>query len=249
MKDRPILFSGPMVRALLEGRKTQTRRVVKSQPQESFTEDYNPDGTVRQRVSYGWSWWPSADQTSLVCCSGEMLARCPYGVPGDRLWVKHQHWRKRGTDSVPERVWDEWSQVLRSRDYAGDLEDRHATQWDVAEVGDFARKPSIYMPRWASRITLEVVGVRVERVEDITEADAMAEGAERNVVEGSEADWEPEWGYRRRCVHYPDGCECFPHATAREWFLDLFYGINKRAPKGINPWVWVIEFKRVGGGA
>ena len=173
MTERPILFSGPMVRALLEGRKTQTRRVMKPQPK------------GMARLDTGGS-WPLA--------SGSEFMRCPYGVPGDRLWVR-ESWRK--ADSMTESVF-----------YRADEEWNAGAGW----------KPSIHMPRWASRLTLEVTGVKVERVQEISERDAVAEGMPPSV---------------------PD------QATAVEIFEELWDSINEARGYGwsVNPWVWALTFR------
>lgn len=107
------------------------------------------------------------------------------------------------------------------------------------------KKSSLHLPRWLSRTTLEITGVRVERLQAISEADAISEGAERNDSPGNNPEWEPDWGYRTRCIHYPNGCECFPHYTAKEWFEDVWKSINGEGSWAANPWVWVIEFRRV----
>lgn len=183
MNERPILFSGPMVRALLDGRKTQTRRIMKPQPL-----DGAPELAVHlaRRGLYRWHNDEPNRQWS-----------CKYGVPGDRLWVR---------ESI------RYSVEHANHYYAAD--DKGVGQAIYARL----RKksvPSIFMPRHASRILLAVESVRVERVDDISESDARAEGF---------------------AVIAPN---------ARDAFLDLFYGINKRAPRGSNPWVWVIEFRKV----
>lgn len=169
LKERPIIFSGPMVRAIMEGRKTQTRRVVK-----------NPE----------WYGCPTGDcphQTQYECDQAmndpSVLADCPYGEPGDRLWVKSQHWHKPVSDLCPERIWCDEDELLRSRDYTGPYEDRRCGFESLSS--DFRKRPSIFMPRWASRLTLEVVNVRVERLQAISEADKLAEGATPEVPFGT----------------------------------------------------------------
>jgi hypothetical protein len=102
---------------------------------------------------------------------------------------------------------------------------------------------SIHMPRWASRITLRITGVRVERVQEITEEQAIAEGAEKNAA--NPANWLPEFGYRPHCVHYPDGCDCHPLPTARDYFASLWAKINGAESWNANVWVWCVSFERV----
>jgi hypothetical protein len=174
MKERPILFSGPMVRAILDGRKTQTRRAIR------------PPMPWRD----GWG-------------VGLGEYNCPYGQPGDRLWVR---------ETWAPKQWEKGACYRAT----GDLLDTGHCQW----------RPSIHMPRWASRITLEVIGVRVERLQDISEADAEAEGCEPLPMCGG-----PEVG----------GYNCY-----QSGFELLWGSINgKLAPWSSNPWVWVVEFQRI----
>lgn len=211
-KERPILFSGAMVQALLAGRKTQTRRVIKWHEREDVIEpeddnfliDPEKDGVM----------WPYQKRSKPDGCVDEIPLPCPYGVPGDRLWVKETHYigggRRVRYAATPD--------VLRMED--GTTE--------TAIGGLPARwRPSIHMPRWASRITLEVVSVRVERVKDISAADAEAEGV----------------GYEEtRC----DGeCSSTPCSMAVGAYAKLWDSINGDGSWAANPWVWVVEFKRV----
>lgn len=203
MRERPILFSAPMVRALLEGRKTQTRRVVKPQP-EAYA-----DGA-------GFAW-------GKKCGGGiEWMAKwCPYGVPGDRLWVRE-------TFSISTSV--PISQMK------GPLARRHLWFWADGnpEDGDWTRpKPSIFLPRWGSRLLLEITEVRVERLQAITNVESQAEGV-------------THW----KCGH-PD---CFDergtpgmHFGPRAAYMELWDSLNEKRGYGwdANPWVWVLEFKRV----
>lgn len=174
--ERPILFSGPMVRAILDGRKTMTRRIFK-----------------RRTGITG----PELDPTF----------RCPYGSPGDRLWVRE-------TWAVPETV-----TFYRATDY-GLLPP--GAKWS----------PSIHMPRRASRLTLEVTDVRIERLHDISEEDARAEG-----VESIAFDW-------RNYMPEREAPEQF-HKNARESFFSLWESINGTASLASNPWVWVVSFRRL----
>jgi hypothetical protein len=152
-QGRPILFSGPMVRAILEGRKTQTRRVMKPQPLEL-------SDLLTQVVSEPKHWWREAQRGALrsAVIIGK-LHRCPYGGPGDRLWVRETH------ILTHDPGWG----VVTGAIYRADLEEAEA---DAA--GPW--RPSIHMPRKVSRITLVVANVQVERVQSITEAGARAEG-------------------------------------------------------------------------
>jgi hypothetical protein len=189
MTERPILFSAPMVRAILAGTKTQTRRVVKP-------------------AHKAWIEMPVTHQL------GEWDKRpLPYGKPGDRLWVRETWQAVSGNDRArhimthprPDRGWLEYAATPRA--------DEPAYKW----------RPSIHMPRWASRITLEVTGVRVERLQDISEADAMAEGVHYSLLEKIQAG-QDRW--------------------ARHAYKKLWETINGSDSWDLNPWVWVVEFKR-----
>lgn len=206
MKERPILFSAPMVRALLAGTKTQTRRVVKPEPTH-----FNPAGVPRRAKPEG----PST------------VITCPYGQPGDRLWVRETHAinphpSELGLtrDMIPG-TWDSAvaaaGRVIYAADPGAEIE-LDGRQW----------RPSIHMPRAASRITLEITGVRVERLQDISEADAVAEGCQP------------------QCEHDEDRRHQY---TARWAYEVLWDRINGRSSWGANPWVWVVEFKREEGRA
>ena len=193
MKERPILFSAPMVQAILDGRKTQTRRVVKPQP----TEFVGGPGVTLQDGSPA----PLIPLDDSVEPYGREIA-CPYGKPGDRLWVRE--------------TWHDASSSLHSCAlYRADGIDLHWDKWT----------PSIHMPRWASRITLEITSVRVERLQEISEADAQAEGWTRR----PEVSTDPQ-------VH---------KEAARDWFMGLWESINGPGSWDTNPWVWVIEFRRL----
>lgn len=174
MKNRPILFNGPMVRAILAGKKTQTRRLVKA----DFMHD--PKGSLDAK-------WYLRGPRAACWDSYETLAElvtqhCPYGQPGDRLWVRENFCY---ADSLGRS-----------------LQDARTIIYTATHDGDRPRneKPSIHMPRWASRITLEVTDVRVELLQDVSDEDRLAEGI------------------------YPTG-------------TGLYH---------VNPWVWVVSFKRHG---
>lgn len=203
MKERPILFSAPMVRAILDGRKTQTRRVMKVQP-----------GDVLWR-SNGRDWlWLDNDDGPLT--EPAPCIRCPYGVPGDRLWVR-ETWAKPG-------------EVGDSIEYRADNDDPLAGRW----------RPSIHMPRWASRITLEVTGVRVERLQDISEDDARAEGIREVTKDGV---------VKKYCVydlgdHSSTPWDQMPRRAVAA-YAALWNDINGKGAFLSNPWVWVVEFRRL----
>jgi len=194
MRERPILFSAPMARAILDGSKTQTRRIVKPQPEQI-------DGPVIE-------WCHPRSGCIAAETISELVQFCPYGAPGDRLWVR-ETWRENAQAGIDYRA-DTGS--YGPADGSADAESVH---W----------RPSIFMPRAASRISLEITGVRVERVQDISEDDARAEGVAPYV-----------WTENGRAG---------ATMPATEVFAELWDKINgKRAPWESNPWVWVVEFKR-----
>ncbi len=218
--EKPILFTGDMVRAILDGRKTQTRRIVK----------FNHVGcgkhchpAVTGIAHRGDGWW-GFDGTEMGKGSYSTTfpfhtIRCPYGKPGDRLWVR-ETWAAAPTRNGIKPSWLNPGERIEYR----------AT---YANSTHFVWRPSIFMPRWASRITLEVVSVRVERVQDISEDDARAEGVRR--------DDEPCDRTRLSCADV--GCL---GQTFKSSFFELWEHIN--AVRGYNwrsnPWVWVVTFKR-----
>ncbi|PYD15813.1 hypothetical protein [Pseudomonas syringae] len=212
-KERPILFSAPMVRAILSGQKTVTRRVTKVQPRS--------DADIG---SYGKG-QPFIRNPDVTKPNPE----CPYGRPGDRLWVREtwycDHFEvMRGPYLKPDDL--DIGEALNDGAlvYAADglapYEQEQPT-W----------KPSIHMPRWVSRILLEITDVRVERLNDIAENQARAEG----ITDG---------GCNNCGNNEPCGCEC-PAPSAVDSFVHLWDSINGAGAWDVNPWVWVVEFKRV----
>jgi hypothetical protein len=222
MKERA---SWPMkaweVRAILDGRKTQTRRVVRPQP-----EDFGGFGPPR--------WWNppylggSARPASEDDYRAAAIKHCPYGVPGDRLWVREAWAVPPQLNHLPPRMIDQpkpgelrpgiLAVVCYREGYAG-YDPWPGTRW----------RPSIHMPRWASRLTLEIVSVRVERVQEISEEDARAEGVRV---------WE-EWQSR-------DLPAVLNMHDPRDAYAQLWESINGPGSWAANPWVWVIEFRRIG---
>ncbi len=222
MKERPILFSGPMVRAILDGRKTQTRRVIKPQPVPMGVSSY---GGTRQ----GWNWkretlnrsWNDDDKDPYrkTCLATKALSgHCPYGQPGDRLWVR-ETWGRIHPGALskldPDPKSTFWRIAYRADGETVPSMEEHGEKW----------KPSIFMPEFASRITLEIESVRVDRVQEITEEDAKAEGVE----------------FMR---FHPDSDETL---SSRDLFEILWDSINLERGFGweSNPWVWVITFRRI----
>jgi hypothetical protein len=238
VKERPILFSAPMVRAILEGRKVQTRRVVKPQPTlSSFTSGGMP--------IYDCGIHGKRFLDSVTCKRTDVYPLCPYGQPGDRMWVR-ETWAHYQTVNDRRRP-DGGSFAEVSDGLAGYRADGHETIEDFREhvrlmsgcglqdvvINGDRWRPSIHMPRWASRIDLEVTGVRVERLQDISEADAAAEGCPCYVCDG------PMDGRSEK------DCHCF-HAKAQPSdFRALWESINGPGSWDANPWVWVVEFERV----
>jgi len=224
MTERPILFSAPMVRALLDGSKTQTRRIIKPQPERRVIDGVGPMLTFsKPRGTDRWL-WPNAKDA--------VLASCRYGQPGDRLWVREtfcleSNFNVDCVEAYPPPHDDgrpiQWHEDV---DYGRWWHQPHyaATdpepelEYEDREGPGVRWKPSIHMPRWVSRTLLEVTAVRAERAQSISEADALAEGV------GNLYD------------HLP---------TARERFEWLWRSINGDESWTANPWVWVIEFKRI----
>lgn len=230
VRERPILFSAPMVRALMAGTKTQTRRAIKPQPYVDAQGNFCWNGS-----NFGQDFSGPHIQAiaSPLPTSKTGRVRCPYGKRGDRLWVRETWMDLQGTG-------------VEHRSQADGKLQRYAYGADTppGSYGDECRKdfglkwrPSIHMPRWASRITLEVTGVRVERLQDISEADAAAEGIEP--IEGSREMPGPN----HFSVREVGGWANFP--TAQEAYRYLWESINGPASWDANPWVWVVEFRRV----
>lgn len=233
--ERPILFSAPMVRALLDGRKTQTRRIVKPMPK--WAERFpicKPDGMAAGHQIW---WWdgefdgPGVSQDS------------PYGKPGDRLWVK-ETWRP--IESLGP--WD--MDVIYRADGErrtvkdGEFGDR---DWSMPKAAATGNVSPLFMPRWASRLLLEITDVRVERLQDISEADAASEGVRRIGEEyPSFADPDSAWHEGPNLWTVDMGFGSFNAPTAVETFQMLWGHINSAGSWDANPWVWAVSFRVVG---
>ncbi|HEK0073075.1 TPA: hypothetical protein SMO17_005166 [Pseudomonas aeruginosa] len=209
MKERPILFTGPMVRAILEGRKTVTRRVVTPQP--DFLGSMVDPNTPFETLDAG------------------LHARitCPYGEPGDRLWVREAWAADAQVDAIAPSDLSQGEPIW----YPADLSVR---QTGCSMISKGRVRPSIHMPRWACRILLEITAVRVERLQDISEEQAEAEGTQ-GCVPYCQSPYDSDGA---------PACDCMS-LTCKESFQALWSSINGAASWDANPWVWVVEFKRV----
>ena len=219
IKEHPIIFSGSMIRAILDGSKSQTRRVISPQPVDE--DECGPYIQVPEVTDWGCG--------ETLTFMGRKHIKCPYGVPGDTLWVREMHyrygkWIKNGITATGRQKWkfielDDKPKNVTVR-YAenapNELSKRPAVGW--------YKRPSIFMPRWASRMNLTVKNVRVERVQDISEEDARDEGVEFAPAGPG------------NCTNYVGG------------FADLWDSINGKRGYGwdVTPWVWVVEFERDG---
>ncbi|MBW5857532.1 hypothetical protein [Yersinia enterocolitica] len=224
-KERPILFNAEMVNAILSGRKTQTRRIMGNQPAGQDLETVH----VRHNDDFNFQWYGNLGESSYF--------PCPLGKPGDQLWVRETFALLGNEDGVCVDWQDNMvkgDEQAAARIYKASCEQKHG-DYGLYSIPDSAYwkpntsnmkyegswRPSIHMPRWASRINLLITGVRVERLNTISTGDAMAEGypAEREATGGSLDAW--------------------------LWFRDLWDGIYPDNTFEVNPWCWVIEFERM----
>lgn len=250
MRERPILFSSPMVRAILDGRKTKTRRVVKVQTGDLFD--------IGACVAAVQEYVPAIDPIAGMVGRASRLIRCPYGVPGDLLWVREacraeelsRPQRERPATRKEREAWG-WTRVVEVDELDGCdgvryLADDH---WRIIKNTPAAGEawsdlyhyrgrgkggigntvPPIHMPRWASRITLRVTDVRVEQLNDCSEADAIAEGLSW-VAPGV-------WSVAPSLPIVGD--------DPRDVYRQLWEHINGAGSWAANPWVWVVTFERV----
>lgn len=210
-----------MVRAILEGQKTVTRRVVKRQYVDGKWSVRPTDSPRYERHSHDW-WLPEGTQPYAA------FPQCPYGKPGDRLWVR---------ETFATLSAGQYEPVKPARGYGQDL--RFAATDPLADcdigVRGYAWRPSIHMPRWASRILLEVTDVRVERLQDISEHQAQAEGIEHL----------PHLDPAGTCHWRVYGSESSGTNSPVASFESLWESINGAGSWDANPWVWVVEFRRV----
>lgn len=229
MRERPILFNADMVRAVLDGRKTQTRRIIQSAAKNMQARGHE---VISHRAAgdkwYGDYVYSMRDRSGVWqdFTNDQFLAKCPFGVVGDRLWVR-ETWMP---DAPRDGSWGDVEFYGCKGSPLSMIPERyrkpehciHRASWDGSEMVGWT--PSIHMPRWASRITLEVTGVRVERLNSMTEKDALAEG----------------------CLGGHDSIPGYQYsATPHEHFHHVWQSIYGADSWQANPWVWVIEFKRV----
>ena len=210
-KERPILFSGHMVHAILNGQKTVTRREIKPSMRSADSRF-----ELHQQEDESWRPMHTFDESCMDAKGTEHPIVCPYGQPGDRLWVREAWLADAQLDSIAPRDLSQGEPILYPADGS-------VRQTGCAMVSQGRGRPSIHMPRWASRILLEITAVRVELLQEISEEQAEAEGV----------------GFLR---HAPDADETL---TAAELFEYLWSSINGDESWKGNPWVWVVEFKRV----
>jgi hypothetical protein len=231
VKERPVIFSGPMVKAILEGRKTQTRRICKP----ACDMGGELAGSVHPAKESGWiAWWPGndlglADFTKLAYQDG---FQCPYGKPGERLWVRESAYISQPNFGLPEdATHKDYDGQPRVVSYTVDM------GFDAKRCAeDYGVKcsPSIHMPRWASRITLEITSVKVERVQDISQQDVLAEG----IIEATKDEKLIKYGLRE--WPWMDW-----RLSPKDAFFKLWESIHGPDSWATNPWLWVVEFRRI----
>ena len=216
MKEHPILFNSDMIRAIQEGRKTMTRRIIKPQPDDDGLWDDTSFPRSLQSTLKGWNGSTETGQSKEW--------KCPYGQVGDILWVRELHycygyWKKNGISKTGKQKWKFMADRLFCEIRYFDNPPNNI-QKKTRSIGWYKRS-SLFMPKEACRIWLEITGIRVERVQDISEGDAIAEGIDLNKCSG---DWEspPSWV-----------------------FEELWKSINGEESWEANPWVWKVEFKKV----
>lgn len=216
MKERSILFNGAMVRAILSGAKTQTRRVLKQATGLSLSVDMVEGAAGVAELS-----WLHGDGPGYDVDESTSRVPCPFGQPGDRLWVRETHaiFPAHGQHRGDGKRWGPWGGLPTTVSEDGERIAYYREGFDRCNPGRW--RPSIHMPRWACRLVLEITDVRVERLQAISEADAIAEGID----------------FLR---HAPDADESL---TPQQLFHCLWDGTG--GDWDSNPWVWAITFKRI----
>ena len=230
VKERPILFSAPMVRAILDGRKTVTRRPVKGWqvPTQDTTvaagERHRWMAIAQRDPRYGFGVFGA---TEAECAKElEEFAPCPYGRRGERLWVREAWAADAQVDAVAPRDLSQGEPIWYPADGA-------IRQTGCAMLRTGKGRPSIHMPRWACRILLEITDVRVERLQDISEEQALAEGVRLYTDHAELGDW-----------FHVEGIDTYS-ASARKSFELLWSSINGADSWDANPWVWAVSFRLV----
>jgi hypothetical protein len=215
MQDRPIIFSAPMVRALLAGRKMQTRRLLKPQPDQTSDPSGNGDWGRNNRFGY---WRPAAELRDYK--------------PGNRLWVRESHYLTDDGDRQRVVYAENAEEHLQN---ISDMQARYILS-DTWAIPHRKLRPAIHMPRWASRLTLTITDVRVQKLQDISEADAVAEGCLM--------DPEPDeyGGLMPAEIAHESGIGDIGWDNAKDWYADLWDGIHGPNAWDANPWVSAISF-------
>lgn len=228
IKERPILFSGPMVRAILDGRKTVTRREIKRPPVDgwAFDGEYGRITSLHPKRGRFGAFIRRGVGTDFPELD---IVPCPYGMPGDRLWVRETFMDLRGT-GVEHRPNPE--SPLQRYVYGADIKPGSSSDEARKDFG-LKWKPSIHMPRPACRLLLEVTDVWVERLQDITDSQIIAEGIDQ--------EWLADAQERYDMVLAGSGADGRP--TLRTAWSDLWNSTG--GDWDANPWVWCIEFKRI----
>lgn len=211
MKEKSLTFNSPMVRAILEGRKTQTRIIVDRLSKHGRITEFQRSDTL----GYDWT-FRNKKLLRNDFTNDDFLELCPYGQPGDRLWVREKFKTAHDEDNLGDCI--EYADGTKIKPVVPDNNTGFRFSWDC-DNDNVRWRPAIHMPRWASRISLEITGVRVERLQDISEDDAIAEGVKNS-------------------LHLSGG------RFANENYAHLWWSIHGDGAWDKNPWVWVVEFKR-----
>ncbi|HBM9969065.1 hypothetical protein ACJBF7_22175 [Enterobacter sp. 04-C-01-SI_S15] len=230
MTERGMIFNGEMVRAILGGQKTQTRRIVNWR---GLSEGLNLNFSGLRVCEYPKGWVIESESRSSTEWRCQPTP-CPFGAVGDRIWVRETFQGPLFDLEQMEAYQEDSSKFHKPEFCVYKADGKPAPEYfDADDNLHCGWRPSIHMPRWASRITLEITGVRVERLNDISEEDARAEG----IIDGG-------------CLNCgePEPCNCSnPAPDATDAFAYLWQSIYGQENWNANPWVWVIEFKRIEG--
>ncbi|WP_313439410.1 hypothetical protein [Atlantibacter hermannii] len=228
MKERGMIFNGEMVRAILDGRKTQTRRIISERHLNLID--------LGSQIGECYPLECGIDHENSQSYYRE---HCQFGKPGDRIWVRETYQGPLFDYEHMEAYLEDNSKFEKPDFCVYRADGKPAPEfYDADDNLHCCWRPSIHMPRWASRITLEITGVRVERLNGISETDAKAEGIDMEALFDSQDCYD--------CIadHNMTG-----RPTATGSFKYLWESIYGAESWQANPWVWVIEFKRVEGGA